>query len=38
MTNGSRIEKRKGVDQANLVLAYHVPLAGNKQSYTAEVL
>ena len=38
MTNGSSIEKRKGVDQANLVFAYHVPLAGNKQSYTAEVL
>ena len=37
-TNGSKIEKRKGVDQANLVFAYHVPLAGNKQSYTAEVL
>jgi predicted Zn-dependent peptidase len=38
LTNGSKIERRKGVDQANLVFAYHVPLAGNKQSYTAEVL
>ncbi len=37
-TNDSKIEKRKGVDQANLVFAYHVPLSGNKQSYTAEVL
>ncbi|MCK9595571.1 insulinase family protein [Candidatus Pacearchaeota archaeon] len=36
--NGSKIEKRKGIDQANLVLAYHVPLSGDKKSYSAEVL
>ena len=37
-TKGTRVEKRKGIDQANLVFAYHVPLASNKQCYTAEVL
>ena len=36
--NGSSIEKRKGIDQANLVFAYHVPLAKNKKSYAAVVL
>ncbi len=38
LTNQSKIEKRKGIDQANLVFAYHVPLAGSKKSYAAEVL
>ncbi|MDD5358522.1 MAG: pitrilysin family protein, partial [Candidatus Nanoarchaeia archaeon] len=38
LQNGSKIEKRKGIDQTNLVFAYHVPLAGNKKSYAAEVL
>jgi len=33
-----KIEKRKGIDQANLVFAYHVPLSTNKKSYAAEVL
>ncbi len=36
--NGIKIEKRKGIDQANVVFAYHVPLADNKKSYAAEVL
>ena len=36
--NKSRIEKRKGIDQANLVFAYHVPLATDKKCYAAEVL
>lgn len=36
--NNSLTEKRKGVDQANLVFAYHSPLAGSKESYAAEVL
>jgi len=36
--NGTKIEKRKGIDQANLVFAYHVPLSTNKKSYAAEVL
>jgi predicted Zn-dependent peptidase len=38
LKNGSKIEKRKGIDQANLVFAYHVPLANNKKSYTALML
>jgi predicted Zn-dependent peptidase len=36
--NGSKIEKRKGIAQASLIFAYHVPLAGDKKSYAAEVL
>ncbi len=36
--NAVKIEKRKGIDQANLVFAYHVPSASDKKSYAAEVL
>ncbi|MBI3622911.1 insulinase family protein [Candidatus Pacearchaeota archaeon] len=36
--NEEKIEKRKGLDQANLVLAYHAPLADNKKCYAAEAL
>ncbi len=36
--NEHKTEKRNGIDQANLVFAYHVPLAGDKKSYAAEVL
>jgi len=36
--NSIKIEKRKGIDQANLVFAYHVPLATDKKSYAAEIL
>jgi len=36
--NGVKMESRKGVDQANLAFVYHVPLAGDKKSYAAEVL
>jgi predicted Zn-dependent peptidase len=32
------IEKRKGIDQANMVLAYHVPKANEVQYYAAQVL
>ncbi|MCH8945382.1 MAG: insulinase family protein [Nanoarchaeota archaeon] len=35
---GTKIEKRKGLDQANLVFAYHVPLANDKKNYAAQVL
>lgn len=38
LTNGFKVEKRKGVDQANFVFAYHVPLATDKKSYAAMVL
>ena len=34
----SKIEKRKGVDQANIVFAYHVPLIDDEKSYAAEIL
>jgi len=36
--NNSGTEKRKGIDQANFVFAYHVPLAKDKKSHAAEVL
>jgi len=36
--NKSKIKKRTGIDQANLAFAYHVPLAGDKKSYAAQVL
>jgi len=36
--NEQRVEKRKGVDQANLIFAYHVPLSSDPKSYAAEVL
>ncbi len=36
--NDSKIEKRKGIDQANFVFAYHVPLAKEKKSHAARVL
>jgi predicted Zn-dependent peptidase len=32
------IEKREGIDQANLIFAYHVPLIKDKKSYAAVVL
>ena len=36
--NSSKIEKRRGIDQANLILAYHSPTSHNKGSYAANVL
>lgn len=38
LKNESKIEKRKGIDQVNLVFAYHVPLADDKKCYAAKVL
>lgn len=38
LENGSKTEERVGIDQANLVFASHVPLAGDKTSYSAVVL
>ncbi|MCK5149753.1 insulinase family protein [Candidatus Pacearchaeota archaeon] len=38
LRNEIKIEKRKDIDQANLVFAYHVPLAGEKGCYAAQVL
>ncbi len=38
LRNEVKIEERKGIDQANLVFAYHVALAKDKKSYVAKVL
>ncbi len=38
LQNQSKIEEREGVEQANLVFAYHVPTAGDSKCYTAKVL
>ncbi len=38
LENETKIEKREGIDQANLIFAYHVPLAGDERSYAAVVL
>ena len=38
LKNESKIEARKGIDQANLVFAYHVPFGNNKKNYAAQVL
>ncbi|MEX0920555.1 MAG: pitrilysin family protein [Candidatus Pacearchaeota archaeon] len=36
--NKSKTEKRKGVDQANLVFAFHVPTLKDEKNYAARVL
>jgi predicted Zn-dependent peptidase len=36
--NESVIKKRKGIDQANLIFAYHVPHSKEKKSHAAHVL
>jgi predicted Zn-dependent peptidase len=38
LKNESRIEKRKGIDQANLIFAYHVPLANDEKNFAAQTL
>ena len=38
LKNENKIEKRKGIDQANFIFAYDVPLAGQKKAYAAQVL
>jgi len=38
LKNESRVEKRKGIDQANLIFAYHSPLSTDKRNYSAQVL
>jgi len=38
LKNKAKIEKRKGIDQANLILAYHAPLTTDKKTYAAVVL
>jgi predicted Zn-dependent peptidase len=36
--NESRVEKRKGINQANLVFGYHIPTSRDKKNYAAFVL
>jgi predicted Zn-dependent peptidase len=36
--SGSQIEKRKAIDQANLILAFHTPLPSEDKFYAANVL
>ena len=36
--NESKTEKRKGIDQVNMIFAYHVPKYGDKKNYAAEIL
>ncbi len=36
--NALKIEKRKGIDQANVIFAYHVPIFTKKNSYAARLL
>lgn len=36
--NGQLIEKRKSIDQANLIFAYHVPTPDKEKHFTAQVL
>jgi len=38
LENDSKIEKREGIDQANILFAHHVPLAGDEKNYAAIVL
>jgi predicted Zn-dependent peptidase len=36
--NLSKIKERKGIDQANLVFAYHIPVSNDKKNFAARVL
>jgi predicted Zn-dependent peptidase len=38
LKNSEEIKKRKGIDQANLIFAYHAPLSNDIKSYAAHVL
>ena len=38
LKNAKKTEIRKGIDQANIVLAFHSPLSTDKKAYAAEVL
>jgi len=38
LRNEVKTEKRKGIDQANLVFAYHVPFGKDKKKYAAQIL
>ena len=38
LENNVRVEEREGLNQAHVVFAYHIPIAGEKGSYVAKVL
>ncbi len=38
LKNEIKIEKRPGIDQANLIFAHHIPLASDDKNYTARIL
>jgi predicted Zn-dependent peptidase len=38
LKNGQLIEKRKGIDQAHEILAFHMPKLNDKQRYSAEIM
>jgi len=38
LKNEIKQEKRKGINQAHLIFAYHIPLANDKKNYAARVL
>ena len=38
LKNESKTENRKGINQANLVIAFHTPLASDKKNYAAQIL
>ncbi len=38
LSNGEKVEKRHGIDQANLVFAYHTPLPNDNKNLAAYVL
>ncbi|MBU0894555.1 MAG: insulinase family protein [Nanoarchaeota archaeon] len=38
LKNKTKIEFRTGIDQANLIFAYHVPVSRDKKNYAAQVL
>jgi predicted Zn-dependent peptidase len=38
LKNGIDVKEREGIDQANLVFAYHVPVADDDKNYCAQVL
>ena len=38
LKNETKIEKRRGIDQANLIFAYHTPFGDDKKTYAASVL
>ena len=38
LKNEIKIEKRKGIDQANLVFAFHVPVSTDQNNYAVQVL